>query len=229
MLTKVRSKFSKLYFSGLISLVFLPMLCIVYLLNDGWFEKYYSMEIITYSDRDWSFLSHESTKRSINDLRKYTDILFTGNTVHDAAEHARLNLLLNRLSKTKDVINGVRISYGPHSKYKDFVSGIDDVYQNSNDDANVWVKRNQVYVWNRLAVKPSHSLHPAYIIDLSHDVFYTPIQPIFYNRIKEYATRFYIVLIDFWPSVLAFIAMLWFAFSKKRYYLFRTQADCARL
>ncbi|WP_157682178.1 hypothetical protein [Mucilaginibacter mallensis] len=182
------------------------------------------MEIITYSDHDWKYFEDNLIKhKSIDNLRNYTDVSFTGNVKHDVVEHVRLNMALNKLNKTKDVINGVRISYGPHSKYKDFVSGIDDVYQSNDGDIGVLLKRNQVYVWNanRLDTKPLHALHPAYIIDFSHDVFYTPIQPTFYDRLKEYATRFYAVLIEFWPSVLAFIAMLWFAFSKKRYYLFR--------
>jgi hypothetical protein len=223
MLTKAKSKFSKLYFPGLISLVFLPMLCIGFLLNDGWFQKYYTMEIITYSDRDWSFLMHESIKnKSIDNLRKYTDISFTGNAGNDAAEHARLNILLNKLNKTKDIINGVRISYGKHARYKDFVSGVDDAYQSNDGPIGVFVKRNQVYVWNvnSLDFKPFHSLHPRYIIDLSHDVLDDPIQPTFFDYLKGYANSVYVVLLDFWPSVLAFMAMLWFAFSKKRYYLF---------
>jgi len=132
--------------------------------------------------------------------------------------------LLKKLNKTKDIINGVRITYGNHSKYKDFVSGIDEVYQSNGDDIGVFLKRNQIYVWNanRLEVKPSHSLHPVHLY-LSNDVFYVPIQPTFYNRLKGYANKFYTTLIEFWPSVLAFIAMLWFAFSKKKYYLFKTQ------
>ncbi len=201
----------------------MPTLFIIYLLNDGWFQKYYSMEINTYSDRDWKYLADNLIKyRSIDNLRNYIDVSFTGNVEHDAAEHVRLNVVLNKLNKTKDIINGVRISYGPYSKYKDFVSGIDDVYKSNDGDIGVFLKRNQVYVWNvnSLDIKPLHALHPAYIIDLSHDVFYTPSLS---ERLKGYTTKFYAGLIDFWPSVLAFIAMLWFAFSKKRYYLFKTQ------
>ena len=213
MLTKARSKLSKLYFPGLISLMFLPMLCIIYLLNDGSLQRNYRMELLTYDARNWKYwIGLSSEKNDIETYRKYTQVYFTGNPAYDAVEHVKLTDLLKRLNQTKDVINGISILYGPHAKYNELVSGIDDAYQ-SNNDLSVLLYHNKVLIWNYVPIKVSASMIPP--CGGLHFTNQTSVP-------LDISEKIYNELLDFWPSVLAFIAMLWFSFSKKRYYLLRT-------
>src|SRR6202012_2757837 len=97
-----RSKFSKFYFPGMISLVLLPLICVIYLFADRIIPKYGRLELITFSKQQLSKLKEGVIKPvdmvDVNTYRNYHDIVFTGNPGHDAEEHARLKILLNQFN-----------------------------------------------------------------------------------------------------------------------------------
>jgi hypothetical protein len=91
------------------------------------------------------------------------------------------------------------------------VGGVDDAYQ-SNNNLSVLLYHNKVFIWNYMPMKmpPFNSFTPC-------GGLHFPDQTAVPLTLSEKINH---ELLDFWPAVLAFMAMLWFAFSKKRYYLF---------
>jgi len=68
-------KFHNLYFPGLISLVFLPILCIAYFVNHNSFQKYSAMPISTADKKSLDEMSKMSGRNfHVYRFRKYEKV-----------------------------------------------------------------------------------------------------------------------------------------------------------
>ncbi len=130
-----RPKFQKLYFPGLISLVFLPLMCICYLISNNTFHKYQIMKI-AWAPREMinKWISRPGKKVDIETFRKYKVLKITGDSKHDHKELSNLKVLLNELYLKNDTINGVNVSLGSHALYGEFVSVLDICFQDKDDN-----------------------------------------------------------------------------------------------
>lgn len=131
--TKSRSKFSKFYFPGMISLVCIPLLCI-YLFFCKKSQQLGRLEFITISKQE--LLESNKLRYPIYSIftakRIYSDLVFSGNQMHDDNVRKDLQLTIKQLITKKDTINGVIAELGTHSKYADLVNIVDLCHRPEN-------------------------------------------------------------------------------------------------
>ena len=117
---------------GLISLIFLPVMCYFYLLPYS--QKNERILEITFADKykkeyahmrfDTSFLSDPRLKRN------FKIIEFTGYS--DKPKLDTFQSLVHKIIKSKDTVNGVHLIFQEHSKYKTFVQSINILKKESS-------------------------------------------------------------------------------------------------
>ena len=149
-------KFSKLYFPGLISLVCLPILCICYFENHNVFQKYGAMVIVT-ADKEslekWSELSGKN--HNVELFRRYKDVSFSGRFAADKITLDKISLLIRQLITENDTVNGIRVSFGDHATYAEFVSVLDVCYQLINHHLGFVPYEGKILIWHLPDVSPA--------------------------------------------------------------------------
>ena len=220
-----RPKFSKIYFPGLISLVFLPLMCIWYLVNNNSFQKYTAMQVIWLNNtglREWekrqSKFSNTPKMSNILTFRRYTELTLTGNTIQDISLLNKLTALLKEIAIKNDTINGISVTFGNHAKYNDVVNVLDVCNQNE-DSQFVFMAINDKILMFHIAPDTRRIEIP--LVSFGNDIIISKSKSpiISLEKINSGLRSLYKILIDFWPSVLAFILMLSFIILKKRRYL----------
>ena len=208
-------KFHKLYFPGLISLVFLPIMLICYLISNDTFRKYTAMPVVWESDeslKQWMKFSHK--KFDIATFRKYKEIKITGNSKHYLTEREELETLIKQLKNGSDTINGIRVSLSSHAQYGEIVDVLDICNQNKNINGIPY--NNKIFIW--YIPPPSKSEIVSRLVGMGNDVIEYRESPSLSDKISNWATQSYKILLEFWPSVLAFLLILFFTiFNKLRY------------
>ena len=124
-----REKRKKIFYvPGLISLVFIPLFCLVYFYNINAFKVYGSLDISLVSDKE------EFEKYKIKDLRKYKDFIFNGEKTQELKlqelklqelKLQELKFFVRDLVRKYDTINGAKIHFGLKTDYNTFVNVID--------------------------------------------------------------------------------------------------------
>lgn len=214
-----RPKFSKIYFPGLISLVFLPLLCICYLISNNSFQEYRAMDIMWLPKKELN--AHDSQygrKFDVETFRKYSLINITGNEKADALAFSRLRSSFNQLAAKNDTTNGIKLSFGIHATYGELVSALDFCLQDDEDQGLFFAPTESGIFIGRNGIAKSLIAPPG---NLDNDVvYYKPKQPfISFEKINSGLIYLYKILKEYWPSVLAFILMLSFIILKKRRFL----------
>jgi hypothetical protein len=133
-----RLKFNKIYFPGLISLCFVPLLCIWYFFHIGKFERLTRLTVVWANNgavNEWNKLLLKPS--NINTYRKFIVDSLTGNELHDKVVAADFEAKLADYVTKKDTINGFEVIFTRHAKYGDIVSLI-DVCKNRADEKIVF-------------------------------------------------------------------------------------------
>ncbi len=210
-----KPKFRKLYFPGLISLVLLPVMCICYLISNNTFHKYRIMSI--------AWASKENINREISrpgkwwfnveTFRKYRILNLTGNAKNDAVVLDSLKILLERLTAKKDTVNGINVSFSNKIQYYELVDALDICFADKDEQLAFAPMANKILIAHMSPVKYD-SVGLTQDIVLFTDVIYSKptISDIFIKASK--------ILIEFWPSVLAFILMIYFTINKRKRYFY---------
>lgn len=108
----------KLYYtSGLISLLLLPILCVLYLQKTRVFERFYAIELNAWTPEMSKYAREAGYDYNIHPQRNYLNIYLTGNEKEDRIKLDFVQLQLRDLVKSKDTISGVHIVLGNNSKY----------------------------------------------------------------------------------------------------------------
>lgn len=108
----------KLYYtSGLISLLLLPVLCVVYLQKTKVFEPEYAIEFNMWTPDQAKSWREYGYDYDIHPNRNFINIYLTGNDKEDRTKLDFVQLQLRDLVKSKDTISGVHIVLGNNSKY----------------------------------------------------------------------------------------------------------------
>jgi hypothetical protein len=112
---------TKIYYSaGLISIILLPIFCIIYLKNNDAFTNYGSIELQTWNGKDFE---PEVTK--FLNSKKFSIVTLTGNL---KSYEAKLNIAEKQIKKlilSKDSINGIKFHFEAKSEYWAFVKVLD--------------------------------------------------------------------------------------------------------
>ena len=116
MINKRRKKI--FYVPGMISLIFIPLLCLVYFYRTDSFTVYGSLNLV-FSD-DESFFEYKVTS-----LRRYKKFNLNGSKLKEQKNLNELQFFLRNLVKEKDTINGAKVNFGSKTHYDVFVSVLD--------------------------------------------------------------------------------------------------------
>jgi len=112
----------KLYYtSGMISLLLLPILCVLYLQKTKVFEHLYVIEINTLTPELIKNWREQGRNFDIHPKRNFINICLTGNDKEDRTKLDFVQLQLRDLVNSKDTISGVHIILGSESKYWAFI------------------------------------------------------------------------------------------------------------
>ena len=221
MLTKSRFKFSKLYFPGLISLIFLPLICVIYLWNDGKFQKIGVMNVVIFNTDDLQQIP-KTESFNIEKIRKYQIINFTGNPDSDVNKEIKISNLIQQLSRKRDFSNGICISFGKHAKYKDFINVLDAGYHSSDTDIITLPYNDKIFIWK----------HKAYVyinyLKTDDGGIYFKSKLSFYDMFMLKWKKFVAdikLLTPYWPSGIIFLLMIGLIIAKKRYYFFNNSVS----
>jgi hypothetical protein len=120
---KMRKQRKKLYYSaGLISIILLPIFCLIYLNNINAFKKFGSIDI-SLPDKEFR-KDNVNLKRYLNS-KKYFIINLTGDNKTDELKLKNANILIKKIILSKDSIQGVKFNFGKKSEYWTFIKILD--------------------------------------------------------------------------------------------------------
>jgi hypothetical protein len=106
------------YVPGMISLTFIPLLCLVYFYKTDAFTHYGAIDL-TLSDEK-SFLEYK-----VSSLRKYKEFNFNKSKFNKKKSLYELQFFLQKLVKESDTINGAKVHLGSKTHYDVFINVID--------------------------------------------------------------------------------------------------------
>jgi len=217
-----RPKFSKIYFPGLISLVFLPLMCIWYLVSHNEFQEYRAMDIIWMPKKQLnSWVSRHGKKFDVETFRNYSLININGNGSDDAKAFSRLESSFNQLAAKNDTINGIKLSFGDHASYGELIRALDFCLQDDDQGLFLAPTGSEIFIARNGIAKPQphkqSKLNNSDVYWVGDMVFHKPKPPP--SSIEDGLRETYNALLRFWPSVLAFILMLSFIVLKKSRFL----------
>lgn len=119
------------YVPGMISLIFLPILCVWYLNEhknvERCFEVSYAQEYNKEAENhrfDTSMLSLPEYKR------QYIEVFISNSNVKNKSAFAIVQRKLNQILKNKDKHSGIHIIFSDNSKYESYIKAI-DIIENS--------------------------------------------------------------------------------------------------
>jgi hypothetical protein len=202
-------KLNKLYFPGLISLVFLPLMCVCYFVNNNVLIN--------------KWISVDGKKNRIETFRKYKISTLTGDLVHDEKELNNFKGQVAILAQREiDTANGIKLLLGKYAQYGEFVNILDVLLQKENQNISFDIIGNKIFI---VHVAPTPKSSAPYLRgDLDNDVvrYQTKTPLISIEKIKTNLVKAYKVAVEFWPSLVAFLGLLGFAiYKRKRYFNLR--------
>ena len=210
-------KLHKLYFPGLISLVFLPVMCICYFVSNNTFHKYRVMDV-TWADKQVmnKWLNGSGQRFDQETFRKYHILSLTGDPKHDTLELRTLKEQLAQLLMKNDTVNGIKISLGSHTQYGEYVSALDICFQDTDKylsfnpmGYNIFISHLPLHA---ALLKERRFLPPCGgIVFCGTTIKATNDEPLNDKIIKAYR-----IIGRFWPSILMFIAMSFFTIFRWR-------------
>jgi hypothetical protein len=117
---KINKKHKRIFYRpGMISLVFIPVLCLCYFYKNDVFKVYGELNISLVPNKE------SLEKYSISKLRKYRVFNFNGNESVEREKLNELKFFLRKLVIEKDTIIGIRTHFGPKTSFDVFVDVFD--------------------------------------------------------------------------------------------------------
>jgi hypothetical protein len=120
----MRKHNKKIYYSsGLISIILLPIFCLIYLKSIDAFTQYGSIDLYTWDGKEDSIITKGLSK--FLNSKKYTIVTLTGNINSDETKLNIAQKNIQKLISSKDTINGIRFHFDQKSQYWAFVKVLD--------------------------------------------------------------------------------------------------------
>jgi hypothetical protein len=196
----MRKHNKKIYYSaGLISIIMLPILCVIYLKNNDAFVNYGSIELETWNGKDFE---PEITK--FLNSKKFTVVTLTGNINSDKTKLNDAEQKIKRLIISKDSINGIKFHFEKKSEYWTFVKVLDIL---ESEKARFYVPyKNDIWFTN-----PRQPKKKIKTFVCGTPYFYNYIDKrdskIEYQKIIDLAKTYYL-------SIIAYFLMIFFTFRR---------------
>ena len=204
-------KRKRIYYSaGLISIIMLPVLCLINIKNNDAFKNRSSMGF-----QNWDGLENtEFFKNNIAYLKtkNFTTVSLTGNNNLDSIKLKEAQKSIETLVKSKDSVGGIKFHFGQKSKYWSFIRVL-DILQIEQCTA-YFVYKDDIWATNPKPQKPEKfdkNAEPLRIItcgsggsdsDFEEDIW-GPLR----QKTIEIGKKYYL-------PIIAYILMLFFTFRR---------------
>jgi hypothetical protein len=131
------------YTPGMISLLLLPVFCLMFLHQHKAFTKLNGMSVV-FMDDDWNRKLPAKYQFRFQDARSYIAVNFSGNTASDRSLLDFARSEIKTLIRTQNKTLGIRFHFNSKTQYQTFVSAIDMC---SVDDGISWASyHDDIYV-----------------------------------------------------------------------------------
>jgi hypothetical protein len=201
-----------IYPPGIISLVLLPVLCLIYLNKHKAFDEQSCINVAVWSP-DWAKGLPSKYQDEYPLDKKYLAINLDGDNANNKNRLDFARLEMRRIITSEDTTSGVDFHFDKKAQYWTFVAALDilqtenaEIYSAYKDDIHTWYKK----IHN--VSRPSYS----FSFSLDDDIIRLPptheeiIWRLWHNGVKFIAK----VLENFWAPCIIFFAMLFFSFRK---------------
>ena len=120
----MRKHKSKIYYSaGFISIILLPILCVLNSKNNEAFTNCCSMDIQIWDGKE-DDLGNKGLTKFLNS-KKYTTVNLNGDNCADLKKIDKAAIEIKEITLSKDSIRGVKFHFGPNSDYATFIRVLD--------------------------------------------------------------------------------------------------------
>ncbi len=199
--------FSNIYFPGLISIVGLPIVCIIYLV---FYQAKYAMPVWWFDDNGIKRLNtHFSQNIDFENFRTYTNLYLTGEKRHNIAELETFKSIADKLVSKSDFKNGVRIVLTNNSQYQDLVTLLDICMNYKTLGVIPYNNHVLVFKWfNDKSLSPARPIDDSALLPPDGNnrwlSSYLSEQNIDYEHLHLNFLKF------FWPSLFPLVGMVFF-------------------
>lgn len=154
------------YVPGMISLILLPILCVLYLNEhkniqrciEVTYASKYDPNHVTPIKLDTSILSQPSI------IRHYHNFYLTGDLKFDSIQELKFRFNAKQIIETNDTLNGIHVIFGDNINYNSYVKTIDFFYRNMktynatktfyNYNTDLLLFENHIWFLNKRHQKP---------------------------------------------------------------------------
>ena len=120
------------YVPGMISLIFLPIICVLYLNKSNYVERVIEIQLPSkYNPKHngRNSIVFDTTVLSLpNNRRIYSSIELDSNHQENKEKLKLFNYTVDKLISTKDTVNGIHLRFGNGLKYNEFFEAINKCY-----------------------------------------------------------------------------------------------------
>jgi hypothetical protein len=197
-------KHKKIYYSaGLISILMLPVLCIIYLNNINAFTHYGGIDLFLWNGKD----SKEETTKFLNS-KTFTVVNLTGNLESDISKLRIAQKNVKKIISTKDSIKGIKFHFEKKAEYWSYIRVL-DIFQIEKAKTYLAYK-NDIWFANPREVKQKPIVYKEMITpfictsgSLDNEYLEELKNKITYERVIEFSKKYYL-------PIIAYIFMLFF-------------------
>lgn len=201
-------KRKKIYYSaGLISIIVLPVLCLINIKNNDAFKNSNSIGFQSMGGQEDTELFKSYT--AFLNTKKFKTVALTGNNFSDSIKLEEAQNDIKELVKSKDSVAGIKFHFGQKSKYWAFIRVLDILYV--EQCYTFFVYKDDIWATNPRPIKIDKNAEPLRIFtcgsggsdpDFEEDIW----GPIWQKTI-EIGKKYYL-------PIIAYILMLFFTFRR---------------
>jgi hypothetical protein len=210
-------KHKKIYYSaGLISIIMLPVLCIIYLKSIDAFTRYGSMDLYVWNGEDFK----EEITIFLNS-KKFKVVNLTGDSVSDKAKLNIAQKSVKQIILTKDSIKGMKFHFDKKAQYWSYIKVLDILrianatnyilYKNDIWFANPRIPKPDKNLKKYKEIKPficiSGRLQNEYLERVQNEYLEKNKYKIIYQKVIEFSKKYYL-------PIIAYVFMIFFTLRK---------------
>jgi hypothetical protein len=185
----------KIYYSaGLISIILLPILCILHLKSIDAFTDYRSIDLQIWDGKEDN-IRPNGVAKYLNS-KKYTIVNLNGNNSSDKTKLYKAKKLVHKLILSKDSINGLKFHFGEKSEYWTFISVLNILIE---ENAEFYVPyKSDIWFANPKPRKINKKTRYINIVHCGNGYNYiSQSESINWSDIKELTKKYYLPIIAY--------------------------------